>query len=658
MSSIAINENPAARGLLAWRARADWWVLPAAIGVIALAAVVYLWNLTVSGFANTYYSMAAQAASQSWSAWFWGSLDAANFITVDKPPLATMAMGLSVRLFGLSSGAILLPEAIFGVATVALLYAIVRRQFGPAAATLAALVAALTPAAVLMFRYNNPDALLTLLLVGAAGALLRALENSRLRWVVVSALLVGLAFNTKFLQAYLVLPAFALVYLIAARGGLLRRLGHLVVAGLTVVLASGWWVAAVELTPAASRPFIGGSTNNSAVQLLLGYDGLQRILGWFGFDGSTTAVPGVDGGGIFGGVPGLLRMFNSEFGGQIAWFLSAALVGLAVGLIARRGAARTDLRRAAYLLWGGWLVVHAAVFSFMSGIVHSYYAVAMVPAIGALVGAGAMELWSAKARGGRIGTAAAVTLGATVAGTAFLAALLLWRSPEFMPWLAPVVAASGLLAGAALAVPNLPRRAVAMAAAMGLAVVLAGPIAYSVGTVNAPHTGGDPQAGPFLLNDQAGPGTGGPLRGFGGPAGGAGGIGSTRGPLPIGGGFGQIRALTPQLFDYLVANKGDATWLVAVRSANEAAQIQLATGQPAMAMGGFSGTDQALSLTELELDVASGRLRYILIENAAPPFGPSADGLARSAVVNWVTEHGKVVTEVGGGALYDLGGGS
>ena len=187
MSSITINENPAARGLLAWRARADWWVLPAAIGVIALAAVAYLWNLTVSGFANTYYSMAAQAAGQSWSAWFWGSLDAGNFITVDKPPLATMAMGLSVRLFGVSSGAILLPEAIFGVATVALLYAIVRRQFGPAAATLAALVAALTPAAVLMFRYNNPDALLTLLLVGAAGALLRALENGRLRWVVLSA---------------------------------------------------------------------------------------------------------------------------------------------------------------------------------------------------------------------------------------------------------------------------------------------------------------------------------------------------------------------------------------------------------------------------------------------------------------------------------------
>ena len=501
------------------RADEAWWVLPAHLVLIAVAAVTYLWNLTVSGFANTYYSMAAQAAGQSWSAWFWGSLDAGNFITVDKPPLATMAMGLSVRIFGVSSGAILLPEALFGVATVALLYAIVRRQFGPAAATLAALFAALTPVAVLIFRYNNPDALLTLLLVGAAGALLRALENGRLRWVVLSAVLVGLGFNTKFMQAYLVLPAFALVYLIAARGGLARRIGHLIVAALTVLVASGWWVAAVELTPAALRPFIGGSTNNSAVQLLLGYDGLQRILGMFGFDGAATAGPGLGGGGgIFGGTPGLLRMFNSEFGGQIAWLLPAAVVGLVVGLIARRGTPRTDLRRAAYLLWGGWLLVHVGVFSFMSGIVHSYYAVAMVPAIAALTGAGTVELWTARARGGRIGTAAAITLGASVAMTAVLAAVLLWRSPEFLPWLAPVVASAGIAAGIVLAVPGVSARFVAVAAAIGLAVVLAGPIAFSVETVNAAHTGGDPQAGPFVINESGGPGSG-SARGIGGPDG-------------------------------------------------------------------------------------------------------------------------------------------
>jgi 4-amino-4-deoxy-L-arabinose transferase-like glycosyltransferase len=567
-----------------------------------------------------------------------------------------MAMGLSVRIFGLSSGAILLPEAVFGVATVALLYAIVHRQFGPAAATLAALFAALTPAAVLIFRYNNPDALLTLLLVGAAGALLRALENGRLRWVVLSAVLVGLGFNTKFLQAYLVLPAFALVYLIAARGGLARRIGHLVVAALTVLVASGWWVAAVELTPAALRPFIGGSTNNSAVQLLLGYDGLQRILGMFGFDGAATAGPGLDGGGgIFGGTPGLLRMFNTEFGGQIAWLLPAAGVGLVVGLIARRGTPRTDLRRAAYLLWGGWLLVHAVVFSFMSGIVHSYYAVAMVPAVAALTGAGTVELWTARARGGRIGTAASITLGVTLATTALLAAALLWRSPEFLPWLAPIVASAGIAAGIVLAVPGVSARFVAAAAAIGLAVVLAGPIAFSVETVNAAHTGGDPQAGPFTVNGSGGPGSG-PVRGVGGPDGGGPPARPTGGSAS--GPFGAFpdgpRLLSQALVDYLLANKGSATWLLAVRSAGDAAGIQLVTGQPVMAFGGFSGTDQALSLAELQSDVAAGKLRFMLIEGAGVPRGPADDGLARSAVVNWVTEHGKVVSQVGGGALYDL----
>src|SRR5207249_2376102 len=235
------------------------------IGVAMLAALLCLVNLTVSGFANTCCTAAAVAASQSWSAWFFGSFDAANFITVDKPPLATMLMGLSVRLFGLSSWSILLPEALAGVATVLVLFAVVRRSFGPVAAVIAGLVMALTPAAVLMFRYNNPDAILTLLLVLAAWAFLRGLDAGRLRWIVAAALLVGLAFNTKYLQAYLVLPAFAITYAVAAPGGIRRRLVGLVAAAAAVVISSGWWVLVVELLPASMRPYIGGSTTNSAL---------------------------------------------------------------------------------------------------------------------------------------------------------------------------------------------------------------------------------------------------------------------------------------------------------------------------------------------------------------------------------------------------------
>ena len=265
------------------------WVLPATIGVLALAAVLYVVNLTVSGYANVYYSATAWAASQNWAAWFFGSVDPSNFITVDKPPLATMVMGLSVRLFGLSSASILLPEALMGVGVVALLMAIVRRTFGAPASIIAGLVAALTPAAMLIFRYNNPDALLTLLLVGAAYAFIRALETDRFRWLVLAGVLVGLGFETKLLQAYLVLPVFAITFAIAAPGSIRRRAAGLAVALVAVVASSGWWIAAMELIPAASRPYVGGSTNNSALNLVLGYDGLGRILGEGAAGGARAA---------------------------------------------------------------------------------------------------------------------------------------------------------------------------------------------------------------------------------------------------------------------------------------------------------------------------------------------------------------------------------
>src|SRR5438445_1430092 len=346
MTSIThppFGRDAARPGLANWlqrlvRGRADEasWVRPAQLGLAALAAVLYIVNLTVSGFANTYYSAAALAASKSWSAWFFGSFDAANFITVDKPPLATMLMGLSVRLFGLSPLSILAPQALAGVATVVVLFQAVRRSFGPVAGVIAAVVMALTPVAVLMFRFNNPDAILTLLLVCAAWAVVRGLEGGRFRWAILTSVLVGLAFLTKYLQAYLVLPAFALVWLVAAHGSLRRRIAGLAIAGMTTLIASGWWVVIVDSIPAALRPYIGGSTNNSALDLLLGYDGLSRIFGFLsGRFGIAGCGGGVDGGGGagFGGTPGLFRLFNSEFVGQISWLIPFAVVALLAGLI-------------------------------------------------------------------------------------------------------------------------------------------------------------------------------------------------------------------------------------------------------------------------------------------------------------------------------------
>ena len=667
------------------------WVRPAFLAVTLLAAFVYLWNLTISGWANAYYSMAAQAASQSWSAWFFGSLDSANFITLDKPPLSTMLMGLSVRVLGLSSWSVLLPQALAGVATVVVLYRAVRRSFGPVAATIAGVVMALMPVSVLIFRYDDPDALLTLLLVAAAAALLRALEDERMRWVVAAAALVGLGFLTKYLQAYLVLPAFAMTYGITAAGGVRHRVAGLAVALATVVVASSWWVAIVELVPTTSRPFIGGSTTNSVVELIFGYDGFGRIFG-----GSGPGPAGGPGGGAnFSGEAGLLRLFNAEFGGQIAWLIPFAVVALVTGLWSRRHAERTDRAIAGYLLWGAWLVTHVVVFSFMSGIVHTYYAVALAPAIAALVGAGSVELWHWRARswvGGLI-------LAATVLSSAALAWGLLERTPEFAPGLGWAILAVGGVAALILAVPAGagaagagPRRVGIVGVSLAAVALLAGPVAYAADTVGTAYGGGDPAAGPTVAGSGGFPGRGGSGPGSGvpddtlpkGPDGALDGAVPGGGAVPSGGvvpggfgggfdgGFGGAPGggrpggpdvTTDQaVIDYLVANRGDATWLVAVSGSGSAAPIQLATGQPVMSMGGFSGSDASPTLEALQRYVASGELRFVLIGSgpsgpggSGGPAGPGGFGGGSSEIRSWVTGTCTPV-DIGGTTIYDCAG--
>ena len=424
---------------------------PALVALLAATAVLYLWGLGASGWANSFYSAAVQAGSESWTAFFFGSSDAANAITVDKTPLSLWPMALSVRVFGLSSWAILVPQAIEGVLAVWLLTATVRRSTGSGAAGLVAGAAlATTPVAALMFRFNNPDAMLVLLLVAAAYAVLRAVEDGvrhPVRWLALAGALVGLAFLAKMLQAFLVLPAFALVYLVAARTGLPRRVGHLLVAFGSMVAAAGWWIAIVTLWPAASRPYIGGSQSNSILELTLGYNGLGRLTGE-----QTGAVVGGGGQGGAGGTggrwgeTGLTRLLDADIGGQVAWLLPSALLLLVAGLWWTRRAPRTDGVRAALLLWGGWLVVTALTFSLMAGIFHSYYPVALAPAIAALVGIGGRLAWE------RRRTADGAAVGAVAVGLVTVTAVvLLGRSPDFVPWLRWAVLALGLLAAVAVA---------------------------------------------------------------------------------------------------------------------------------------------------------------------------------------------------------------
>ncbi|MFE3829949.1 glycosyltransferase family 39 protein [Streptomyces sp. NPDC059092] len=510
----------AGRAARFWRGRREdpAWVRPALLALLLATALLQLWNLSASGYANSFYSAAVQAGSESWKAFFFGSSDAANSITVDKPPAALWPMALSVRLFGLGSWQILVPEVLMGVGTIAVLYAAVRRRFSPAAGLVAGVVLALTPVAALMFRFNNPDALLALLMTVTVHCVLRALEAGRTKWLVWAGVAVGLAFLTKTLQAFLILPPLALVYAVRAPTSVRRRLGQLALSAGAMVVAGGWWVAIVELWPASSRPYIGGSQNNSFLELTFGYNGLGRING---DEAGSVGGGGGGGGGAGGGMwgeTGLGRMFNSEVGGQISWLLPAALILLVAGLVITRRSPRTDTARSAFLVWGGALLMTMGVFSFMAGIFHQYYTVALAPYIAAVIGMGVAVLWEERAH-----IAASATLAVTAAGTAVWAFVLLGRVSEYLPWLRWAVLIGGLVAAVGLlCVGRLGRRLALGAAGLAVVASLAAPFAYTLNTVNSAHTGSIVTAGPASMGGfGGGGGRGGP--GGGGPGGGDGG---------------------------------------------------------------------------------------------------------------------------------------
>ncbi|OBF38701.1 glycosyl transferase [Mycobacterium sp. ACS1612] len=581
--------------------------------LLAATGVLYLWNLSASGWANAFYSAAAQAGASDWTAMLFGSSDAANAITVDKTPAALWIMDISVRVFGLNSWSILVPQALEGVAAVAVLYAAVRRINGEAAALLAGAVFALTPVAALIFRFNNPDALLVLLLVGAAYCVLRACEKDGNRWWLIAAgALVGFGFLAKMLQAILVLPGFAAAYLVAGAPSMRRRIADLLAAAAAVVVSGGWYLLLVELWPASSRPYIGGSQHDSIVELALGYNGFGRL---------TGDEPGGLGNMNFD--VGWGRLFGNQMGPTIAWLLPAAVICLGASVMITRRAPRTDPTRTALILWGGWLVVTAVTFSFANGILHPYYTVALAPAVAALIGIGATLLWR-----NRTDVRAATALSGTVLVTTILAAVLLSRNADWMPWLRAAVAAGGVGAAALLLVAGrLVRPAARAVAALAVAACLAAPAAYSVATAAAPHSGAIPSVGPAR-------------HGFGGWTGPGGLLDS---PTP-----------GPALAATLSADAGKYTWVAATVGSNNAAGYQLSSGAPVMAIGGFNGTDPSPTLEEFQRDVAAGRIHYFVRgKMTIGHWGLSTGRNASSDIAEWVETHYSPQT-VDDVLIYDL----
>ncbi|MEV0673997.1 glycosyltransferase family 39 protein [Mycobacterium sp. NPDC050441] len=579
--------------------------------LLAGTAVLYLWNLSSSGWANAFYSAAAQAGAENWTAMLFGSSDAGNAITVDKTPAALWITDLSVRLFGLSSWSVLVPQALMGVGAVAVLYAAVRRAAGPWAGLLAGTVLALTPVAALIFRFNNPDALLVLLLVVAAYCVQRGIEKDASRlWFVAAGAAVGFGFLAKMLQAFLVLPAFGAAALMAGDRPLGRRVLDVVTAVAAMVVSGGWYLVLVELWPASSRPYIGGSQNDSIVELALGYNGLGRLTG-----DETGGLGNLN----FDVGPG--RLFGSQMGADIAWLLPAALICLVAGLYLTRRAARTNATRAALILWGGWLLVTAVVFSFMNGIVHPYYTVALGPAIGAVIGIGATLLWQYRAD-----IRAARAMSGAVLVTAILSAVLLARNGDAYPWLRAAVSVVGV--GAAvllLVVGRLERPMVRVTAVLAAAACLAGPVAYSIATAASAHTGAIPSVGP------------------------------SRG----GGGFGGMFAAPepgPTVTATLAADADRYQWAAAVVGSSNAAGYQLATRAPVMAVGGFNGTDPAPTLQEFQSLVDDGAIHYFIRSRImAGGFGGHTPSGSQAAteIAEWVQAHYNPVT-VDDVTIYDL----
>lgn len=645
------------------------WERPALLGLLAVTALLYLWDLSASGWANSFYSAAAQAGSVNWEAFFYGSSDAGNSITVDKPPASLWLMALSVRMFGLSSFSILLPEALMGVATVGVLYATLRRRFSAGTALLGGAVLALTPVAALMFRFNNPDALLVLLITLAAYFTLRAIDDGKLRWMLWAGVMVGLGFLTKQLQVLLIVPPIALAFLWASPLKIGKRLLHALTGLGAMLVAAGWWVAIVELVPASMRPYIGGSQTNSFLELTFGYNGFGRLTG--NEVGSVTGGGGNANGSGMWGATGLFRLFENEIGGQITWLLPAALVLVMVGYLLIGRAPRTSPQRATLTLFAGWMLVTAVAFSFMAGIFHAYYTVALAPAIAAVVAIGASLLWSRRAA-----APARIVMATLVLVTAGWAWALLSEAPTWLPALKEIVVILAVVGAVLLLLPPRTRLLSAVTASIALLAVLLAPAAYTIQTVTTAHSGSIVTAGPTVAGSGFGGGRG-PGGGFGGGAGGPGGgtggpggsqkafggapgaTGQQAGTPPTGGvrpggpgGLLGASSVSRTLAAAISSGSSSYTWVAAAIGSNSAAGYQLATGLAVMPIGGFNGSDPSPTLAEFQKLVAAHRIHWFIGGSVGAANGGSA---AASSIATWVAAT-FTPTTVDGVTLYDLSG--
>ncbi len=583
---------------------------PELAGLLALAAVLYLWALDQNGYANEYYSAAVRSMSTSWHAFLYGSFDVSGVMTVDKPPLALWVQALSARVFGFSSWSLLVPQALMGVATVGLTYDLTRRRFGRAAGFVAGLVLVLTPVTVAIARHNNPDALLVLCCTGALWAIVRGLDDGRTRWLVLAGVFVGLGFEAKMAAALMVVPAIVAAYLWVAPRGRAIAVRQLAAGGAAMAAVGLAWPLLMWLTPAADRPWISGTSDNSIWSLILGYNGLGRLLGQ---DGGPGGGGGGGGGGVFGGDPGLFRLFNEALGGQGGWLIGAAAATGVVLLVSTR-LRRADARTGWLIAVGGAFATTAVAFSGAEGIFHPYYVAQLAPLTAALAGAAVV------AARGRI-AAPAVILAAVATEVLVLGGDAWW------------IAAGGAAAAVLLAADVFGKEGRTWVATAAIALLLAVPASWSFQTLGYATSSTFPAGGPAAT------------AGFGGPGGGG------AGPTGGGGGnlFGGDTSSVSAAVAYAQANGGGT---IAVSSQSGAAGSLITSGADVAAIGGFSGRESQVSTDWLADAVEDGRIRYVLTSGANGLGNDSRIGATE--VMAAVEQVGTPVSSVDG--LYDLQG--
>lgn len=603
------------------------WERPALWGLLGVSALLYMLGLDLNGWANSYYSAAVMSGAQDWTAFLFGSSDAGNAISVDKPPLSLWIMSLSVRAFGLSSWSILLPQAVMGVASVFLLFRMVRAHTDTATGLAAGAFLAVTPVATVIFRYNNPDALLTLLMIGIAYTTLESSQRQKVQWLLLAGALAGAAFLTKQLQVGLILPAVGIVYLAFARGGIIRKVLYLLLAAMAAAISGGWWFLLVQITDPSRRPFVGGSRLNNVVELTLGYNGLDRLTGE---DSSRTMSPDsqvlaeeLD--------AGFQRFLQPQFSGQFGWFLPLAIAGMLLAIYFLWRVQGTTRLRAFLLFCIAWFIPSATVLAFMSGIVHPYYALTAVPPLCCLAAFGLMHFLRSR---GHLGSRSLLAL--TLVATMTLAFVSAARSTNDFPGLPQIFLLLWAITVAVYLVPTPVPRLRTVSTVLLLFTLLVGPTLWSINTVLSPHAGAGVVAGPSIRGIR----TDHPDRQQ---------LGSDVPQSFIAVMFGNVPSAG--ILERLRTAPATVTWASAVVGSETAANYQLEVGRPVLPVGGFDGTDPFPTLEQFESLVEERSVGSLIIKDL-PPL--TLEGRGESArIVEWVRTH-YTVQMVDGTEYYDL----